>query len=71
VAETIIPTNMVSAAQKALDNLERSVGNIDEMVAGRLGYDSKEKHSTNATRAISSSMAIKQAMAKVDLERQI
>jgi C-terminal domain on Strawberry notch homologue/P-loop containing NTP hydrolase pore-1 len=43
VAETIIPTNMVSAAQKALDNLERSVGDIDEMVAARLGYDSKEK----------------------------
>jgi hypothetical protein len=42
-AETIIPMNMVSAAQKALDNLERSVGNIDEMVANRLGYDSKEK----------------------------
>jgi hypothetical protein len=43
VAETIIPTNMVSAAQKALDNLERSVGNVDEMVAQRLGYDSTEK----------------------------
>ncbi len=42
-AETIIPMNMVSAAQKALDNLERSVGNIDEMVAQRLGYDSTEK----------------------------
>jgi C-terminal domain on Strawberry notch homologue/Toprim-like/Protein of unknown function (DUF3991)/P-loop containing NTP hydrolase pore-1/MutS domain I len=42
-AETIIPMNMVSAAQKALDNLERSVGNVDEMVATRLGYDSKEK----------------------------
>jgi hypothetical protein len=43
VAETIIPINMVSAAQKALDKLENSVGNIDQFVAQRLGYDSPEK----------------------------
>ncbi len=43
VAETIIPTNMAAAAQKALDRLERNVGDIDEFVQNRLGYDSKEQ----------------------------
>jgi C-terminal domain on Strawberry notch homologue/P-loop containing NTP hydrolase pore-1/Toprim-like/Protein of unknown function (DUF3991)/MutS domain I len=43
VAETIIPINMVSAAQKALDKLENSVGDIDQFVTQRLGYDSPEK----------------------------
>ncbi len=43
IAETIIPTNMAAAAQKALDNLERAVGDIDEFVMHRLGYDSTEQ----------------------------
>jgi P-loop containing NTP hydrolase pore-1 len=43
IAETIIPTNMAAAAQKALDKLEQAVGDIDEFVQSRLGYDSKEQ----------------------------
>jgi C-terminal domain on Strawberry notch homologue/Toprim-like/P-loop containing NTP hydrolase pore-1/Protein of unknown function (DUF3991)/MutS domain I len=42
IGETIIPTNMAAAAQKALDKLEQAVGNIDVFVQQRLGYDSPE-----------------------------
>jgi hypothetical protein len=43
IAETIIPTNMAAAAQKALDRLVRNIGDIDEFVQNRLGYDAKEQ----------------------------
>ncbi len=43
IGETIIPTNMAAAAQKALDKLESAVGNIDVFVQQRLGYDSPEQ----------------------------
>ena len=43
IAETIIPTNMAAAAQKALDRLERNIGDIDAFVQNRLGYDAKEQ----------------------------
>lgn len=41
-AYNLIPTNMAAAAQIALDHLEQDVGNIDEFVCQRLGYDSAE-----------------------------
>ena len=41
-AYNLIPTNMAAAAQIALDHLEQDVGNIDEFVCQRLGYDSTE-----------------------------
>jgi DNA polymerase I-like protein with 3'-5' exonuclease and polymerase domains len=40
---TLIPANMATAAQTALDKLERSVGDVDEFVRQRLGYASKEE----------------------------
>ncbi|MGG6269054.1 strawberry notch C-terminal domain-containing protein [Leptolyngbya sp. AN03gr2] len=40
---TLIPSNMATAAQTALDKLERAVGDVDEYVRQRMGYDSKEK----------------------------
>ena len=40
---TLSPSNMATAAQTALDKLERAVGNVDEYVRQRMGYDSKEK----------------------------
>lgn len=40
---TLIPSNMATAAQTALDKLERAVGNVDEYVQHRLGYESKEE----------------------------
>lgn len=40
---TLIPSNMATAAQTALNKLERAVGNVDEYVRQRMGYDSKEK----------------------------
>jgi C-terminal domain on Strawberry notch homologue/Toprim-like/P-loop containing NTP hydrolase pore-1/Protein of unknown function (DUF3991) len=42
-ASNLIPTNMATAAQKALDRLEQSVGDIDEFVRQRLGYDATEQ----------------------------
>ena len=39
--QTLIPTNMAVAAQKALDQLETEYGNLDEFVQTRLGYESK------------------------------
>jgi hypothetical protein len=39
--QTLIPTNMAVAAQKALDNLEAEYGNLDDFVRERLGYESK------------------------------
>ncbi|MBV5261945.1 hypothetical protein FLX56_26435 [Synechococcus moorigangaii CMS01] len=39
--QTLIPTNMAMAAQKALDNFEAAHGNIDDFVCQRLGYPSK------------------------------
>ena len=42
-AHNLIPTNMAAAAQIALDHLEQDVGNIDEFVCQRLGYDSTEQ----------------------------
>ncbi|BAU15915.1 helicase domain protein (plasmid) [Leptolyngbya sp. NIES-3755] len=42
-AQNLIPTNMAAAAQIALDHLEQNVGNIDEFVAQRLGYNSTEQ----------------------------
>ncbi|MCG8366677.1 MAG: strawberry notch C-terminal domain-containing protein [Pseudanabaenales cyanobacterium] len=41
--DTLIPTNMAAAAQKALDRLEKRRGDLDEFVFQRLGYDSKAK----------------------------
>ncbi|MDX2241464.1 MAG: strawberry notch C-terminal domain-containing protein [Leptolyngbyaceae cyanobacterium bins.302] len=40
---TLIPTNMATAAQLALDKLEQQQGDIDEFVRQRLGYESKEE----------------------------
>lgn len=42
-AHNLIPTNMATAAQIALDHLEQAVGDIDEFVCQRLGYDSIEQ----------------------------
>lgn len=42
-AHNLIPTNMAAAAQIALDHLEQAVGNLDEFVTQRLGYDSPEQ----------------------------
>ena len=42
-AHNLIPVNMAAAAQTALDNLEREVGNLDEFVRQRMGYDSEEQ----------------------------
>ncbi|WP_232321590.1 strawberry notch C-terminal domain-containing protein [Picosynechococcus sp. PCC 7117] len=39
--QTLIPTNMAVAAQKALDVFEAVHGNIDDFVCQRLGYPSK------------------------------
>ncbi|WP_155523798.1 strawberry notch C-terminal domain-containing protein [Nodosilinea nodulosa] len=39
-SQTLIPFNMVSAAQAALDNFEQRHGDIDEYLATRLGYAS-------------------------------
>ena len=38
---TLIPTNMATAAQIALDKLEQQRGDLDEFVRQRLGYESK------------------------------
>ena len=38
---TLIPSNMATAAQTALDKLEQAVGNVDEFVQQRMGYSSK------------------------------
>ena len=38
---TLIPTNMATAAQIALDRLEQQRGDLDEFVRQRLGYESK------------------------------
>ena len=40
---TLIPANMATAAQIALDKLEQAVGDIDTFVQQRLGYESKEQ----------------------------
>lgn len=40
---TLIPANMATAAQIALDKLEAAVGNVDEFVQQRMGYASKEE----------------------------
>ena len=40
---TLIPANMATAAQTALDKLEQAVGNVDEFVRQRLGYASKQE----------------------------
>jgi hypothetical protein len=39
---TLIPANMATAAQIALDKLEAAVGDVDEFVQQRMGYNSKE-----------------------------
>jgi|GEM_PF-229513 len=38
---TLIPANMATAAQTALDKLERAVGDVDEFVQQRMDYQSK------------------------------
>ncbi|MEX0270496.1 DNA polymerase [Leptolyngbyaceae cyanobacterium UHCC 1019] len=38
---TLIPANMATAAQTALDKLEQTVGDVDEFVQQRMGYQSK------------------------------
>ncbi|MBD2060595.1 strawberry notch C-terminal domain-containing protein [Oculatella sp. FACHB-28] len=38
---TLIPANMATAAQTALDKLEAAVGDVDEFVRQRMGYESK------------------------------
>jgi hypothetical protein len=38
--DTLIPYNMASAAQSALDRFEQQYGNIDEYLVSRLGYTS-------------------------------
>jgi DNA polymerase I-like protein with 3'-5' exonuclease and polymerase domains/septum formation inhibitor MinC len=38
---TLIPANMATAAQSALDKLENAVGDVDEFVRQRMGYESK------------------------------
>lgn len=40
---TIIPANMATAAQIALDKFEQEHGNIDDFVYQRLNYDSREE----------------------------
>lgn len=40
---TLIPANMATAAQIALDKLEQTVGDVDAFVQQRLGYESKEQ----------------------------
>jgi hypothetical protein len=41
--QTLIPFNMASAAQQALERFEQQHGNIDEYLATRLGYGSVEE----------------------------
>ncbi|WP_339383360.1 strawberry notch C-terminal domain-containing protein [Oculatella sp. LEGE 06141] len=40
---TLIPSNMETAAQRALDRVERRRGDIDQFVQDRLGYTSREQ----------------------------
>ena len=41
--QTLIPYNMASAAQTALDQFERQYGDIDQYLAARLGYASTDE----------------------------
>ncbi|NEQ55254.1 MAG: hypothetical protein F6K11_34890 [Leptolyngbya sp. SIO3F4] len=41
--QTLIPFNMASAAQVALERFEHRYGNIDDYLAARLGYGSRSE----------------------------
>ncbi len=58
--QTLIPCNMASAAQVALDRFEQQHGNIDEYLATRLGYASVAElhHYFSAEQVDASALAI-------------
>lgn len=58
--QTLIPCNMASAAQVALDRFEQQHGNIDEYLATRLGYASVTElhHYFSAEQVDASALAI-------------